>query len=163
MLLFTCNTPFSFIISIFIKESRGGNINFFKINLKNNFSGVMPCKVSKAASSPAAGCKGTLLAHPRPMSATHTVNGRGTKSGEQTQNIGKDAGFPSMNGRNTDDGIFISGNRIMQRTAANAKHQQQYTFMLSDAIFHKSNIAKRTAAFSLYHPATRLSINDYFR
>ena len=123
----------------------------------------MPCKVSKAASSPAAGCKGTLLAHPRPMSATHTVNGRGTKSGEQTQNIGKDAGFPSMNGRNTDDGIFISGNRIMQRTAANAKHQQQYTVMLSDAIFHKSNIAKRTAAFSLYHPATGISINDYFR
>ncbi|MGN0869657.1 MAG: hypothetical protein ACI4UV_00590 [Victivallales bacterium] len=35
-----------------------------------------------------------------------------------------------MNGRSTDDGIFISGNQLMQKTAANAEHQQQHTFIL---------------------------------
>ncbi len=35
-----------------------------------------------------------------------------------------------MNGRNSNDGIFISGNQLMQRTAANAEYQQQHIFML---------------------------------
>lgn len=30
----------------------------------------------------------------------------------------------------SDDGIFISGNQLMQRTAANAEYQQQHIFML---------------------------------